>query len=67
MSIRRRLRTILVCAVLEWSALIGMPMRPEEIVELMQTMNTPRVVHTIPDEDEGADPDGESASPGQPR
>jgi len=51
MSIRRRLRTILVCAVLEWSALIGMPMRPEEIVDLMQTMNTPRVVHTIPDED----------------
>jgi len=67
MSIRRRLRTILVCAVLEWSALIGMPMRPEEIVELMQTMNTPRVVRTIPDEDEGADPNGESASPGQPR
>jgi hypothetical protein len=51
MSIRRRFRTILVCAVLEWSALIGMPMRPEEIVDLMQTMNTPRVVHTIPDED----------------
>jgi hypothetical protein len=56
MSIRRRLRTILVCVVLEWSALIGMPMRPEEIVDLMQTMNTPRVVHTIPDEDEADEP-----------
>jgi hypothetical protein len=64
MSIRRRLRTILVCAVLEWSALIGMPMRPEEIVDLMQTMNTPRVVHTIPDEGESGDPEGESESPG---
>ena len=62
MSIRRRLRTILVCAVLEWSALIGMPMRPEEIVDLMQTMNTPRVVHTIPDED-GTDDPGGSAAP----
>jgi hypothetical protein len=61
MSIRRRLRTILVCAVLEWSALIGMPMRPEEIVDLMQTMNTPRVVHTMPDEDETDDPGGERA------
>jgi hypothetical protein len=58
MSIRHRLRTILVCVVLEWSALIGMPMRPEDIVDLMQTMNTPRVVHTNPDEhDAGDDPD----------
>ena len=55
MSLRHRLRTLLVCVVLEWSALIGMPMRPEEIVDLMQTMNTPKVVHTIPDEDETGD------------
>ena len=58
MPLRHRLRTILVCLVLEWSALIGMPMRPEEIVDLMQTMNTPKVVHTNPDEDEsGEDPE----------
>ena len=56
MSLRHRLRTLLVCVVLEWSALIGMPMRPEEIVDLMQTMNTPKVVHTIPDEDGTGDP-----------
>jgi hypothetical protein len=44
--------------VLEWSALIGVPMRPEEIVDLMQTMNTPRVVHTNPDDhDSGDEPD----------
>ncbi len=55
MSLRHRLRTILVCLVLELSALIGMPMRPEEIVDLMQTMNTPKVVHTIPDEDNTGD------------
>jgi hypothetical protein len=55
MSIRHRLRTILVCMVLEWSALIGVPMRPEEIVDLMQTMNTPRVVLTNPDEHESGD------------
>jgi hypothetical protein len=56
MSLRCKLRTLLVCLVLEWSALIGMPMRPEEVVDLMQTMNTPRVVHTIPDEDANGDP-----------
>ena len=57
MSFRHRLRTILVCVVLEWSALIGMPMRPEQIVDLMQTMNTPTIVHTSPDEhDTGDDP-----------
>jgi len=56
MHIRHRLRVILVCAVLEWSALIGMPMRPEEIVDLMQTMNVPKVVHVNPDEDENGEP-----------
>ena len=55
MSIRHRLRTLLVCVVLEWSALIGMPMRPEEIVELMQTMNAPKIVRTIPDEHDSGD------------
>ena len=64
MSIRHRLRAILVCVVLEWSALIGVPMRPEEIVDLMQTMNAPRVVHTNPDEHEsGDDPDADDAAP----
>jgi hypothetical protein len=58
MSWRHRLRTLLVCVVLEWSAMLGMPMRPEEIVELMQTMNAPKIVRTIPDErDHGDDKD----------
>jgi hypothetical protein len=56
MSMRQRLRTILVCVVLEWSALIGMPMRPEEIVDLMQTMNSPKVAQTDRDEHDTADP-----------
>ena len=55
MSIRHQLRTIVVCAVLEWSALIGMPMRPEEIVDLMQTMNAPKIVRTTPDEHDAVD------------
>jgi hypothetical protein len=33
-------------------SLIGVPMRPEEIQELMQTMNLPKIAHTLPQENE---------------
>jgi len=56
MSLQNRLRSVMVCLVLEFGALIGMPMRPEEIKELMQTLNQPKVAHTTPaDEDKGDD------------
>jgi hypothetical protein len=51
-----------VCAVLEWSALVGVPMRPEEIVDLMQTMNAPRVTHTNPDDDDQGAPPAEGVA-----
>lgn len=50
MSIRQRLRTIILCFVLELGALSGVPMRPNEIEDLMRTLNQPKVAHTIPDE-----------------
>lgn len=53
--VRRRLRTVFVCFVLESGALIGLPMNPEEIEELMHTMNQPKVVHTTPDEHDAGD------------
>jgi hypothetical protein len=49
---RQRLRTIFLCAALEFAALTGVPMRPEEIRELMQTMNQPKVVHVLPEADD---------------
>jgi len=55
MSFRKRVRTVVVCVVLEFGALIGSPMRPEEIKELMQTLNQPKVTHTIPDEHDDSD------------
>jgi len=54
-AVRARLRTILVCAVLEFGAMIGLPMRPAEIEALMQTMNQTKVAHTLPDEHENGD------------
>jgi hypothetical protein len=54
-AVRTRLRTVLVCAVLEFGAMIGLPMRPDEIETLMQTMNQPTITQTLPDESENGD------------
>ena len=54
-AVRKRMRTVLVCAVLEFGALVGLPMRPGEIEALMQSMNQPKVTHTLPDESKNGD------------
>lgn len=61
MSWRQRLRTIFLCVTVEFAVLSGMPMRPEEIRELMQTMNSPKVVHVLPEEEDSGDGDGKSS------
>lgn len=55
MSIQQRLRTLLVCIPLLFGALGGMPMRPEEIEELMHNMNEQKIAYTIPAESEDGD------------
>ena len=55
MRVPLRLRTILVCGMLEFAALTGMPMRPKEIEELMYTMNQPKLARTMPKESERDD------------
>jgi len=45
--------------MLEFAAALGMPMRPEEIRDLMRTMNQPKLAHVIPDESGGGDGDPE--------
>jgi len=59
MRVPSRLRTILVCAMLEFAALTGVPMRPEEIKSLLRTMNQPTLAHVISDEDNFGDGDRE--------
>jgi len=51
-----RLRTILVCAMLEYAAMMGAPMRPDEIEELMRQMNQPKLAHVLRDENDDGDP-----------
>jgi hypothetical protein len=59
MSLAGRLRVLLLCAALEFGVLAGVPMRPEQIQELMNQMNQPTVAHVLPaDEDTGDDPPG---------
>ena len=49
-----RLRVLLVCAALEFSALSGTPMRPEEIQDLMHQLNLPKLARALPaEQDEG--------------
>lgn len=62
MSLKKSLRTVLACAVLEIGVLAGVPMRPEQIKELMHLMSVPKVAHTIPDERHAGDDPSEDAS-----
>jgi hypothetical protein len=55
MRLSTRLRTLLVCAMLEYAAMMGAPMRPDEIEELMRQMNQPKLAHVLRDEDDNGD------------
>jgi hypothetical protein len=48
-SMKHRLRTLLCCVILEAGALAGVPMRPEQIRELLHALNVPKVARADPD------------------
>lgn len=62
MRISSRLRTVLVCAMLEYAAMMGAPMRPEEIEELMRQLNQPKLAHVLRDESDPGDGDPETTN-----
>ena len=47
MSLRKRLAKILLFAVLEVGALVGVPMSPRQIEELLNLMNRTEIVQTV--------------------
>jgi hypothetical protein len=55
-SLKSRLRTVLCCFVLEIGALAGVPMRPDEIRELMNTLAQPKLARVLPDRPHEGDP-----------
>ena len=50
MSLKNRLRTIACCVVLQAATLIGVPMRPDQVQELMRSLNQPKLARTTPEE-----------------
>jgi hypothetical protein len=54
-SLKARLRTVFACAFLQMGVLAGVPMRPEQIKELMHQMNQPTIAHVLPSEEEAGD------------
>jgi hypothetical protein len=55
MSLMKRLRVLFLCIALEAGVLSGVPMRPEEIRELMDRMNRPKLAHVLRTEDDRGD------------
>jgi hypothetical protein len=55
-SLRKRLRTLFVCLVLEFGVLSGVPMQARELEELMRQLHTPKIAHSLPSEEAGGDP-----------
>ena len=54
-SIKHLLRTLVICLPLALGSLAGVAMKPEEIEELMHSLNQPKITVTIPDESENGD------------
>ena len=60
-----RFRKVFLCLVLCMASMQGVRMRPEEIEELMRTMNQPKLVRKFAEEEEkGDDPLGEYPNAG---
>jgi hypothetical protein len=54
-SLKKRLRVLLACAALEFGVLIGAPMRPDQVQELMHQMNQPKMAHVLREEEDAGD------------
>ena len=57
MSLKKRLRALLVCTLLQVGVFHGAPMRPEQIEELMQQLNQAKLAHLLPSENDEGDDD----------
>ena len=58
MSFKSKLRVLTVCSILQAAVFMHCSMRPEQIEEVMQQMNQPKLARVLPsDEDDGDGPD----------
>jgi len=49
-------RQLLLCAVLQFGALAGVPMPPEEVARLMRSLAKPVACRTSPDDSDDGEP-----------
>ena len=56
MSLIKRLRTVFLCLALELGVLSGVPMWPEQIRDLFNQLNQPKLAHMLPGEEDSGDP-----------
>ena len=62
MSLRQRLRTIVLLAVLEFGSVSGVPMPPEKIRGLMDAIHRQKLAHVLPTRESNGDPQRSPAS-----
>jgi hypothetical protein len=62
-SLRKRLRTLFVCLVLEFGVLSGVPMQARELEELMRQLRTPKIAHVLPSDEAAGDPPEDNYRP----
>jgi len=55
MAFKQRLGKVFFCVALGFAAFGGVYMRPEEIEDLMDTMNRPKIAHTLPESRDNGD------------
>jgi hypothetical protein len=53
---KARLCKAIVCIGLALGSIMGMPMTPDQIAELLNLMDQPKIVMTIPKDDDKDDP-----------
>jgi len=58
-SLRKRLKTLFVCLVLEFGVLSGVPMQARELEELLQQLRQPKLAHLLPTSHQKDDPDAD--------
>jgi hypothetical protein len=54
-SVRSRVRTVFLLVVLEFGTMCGVPMPPEKIRALMDSINKQKLAHTLPSEQDDGD------------
>jgi len=55
-SLKRRLRTLAACLVLQVGTLLGSPMKVEDLEDLLRSLTLPRLAHTRPNEADAGGP-----------